>query len=55
MHHNERYKQATAIIFDMDSTLADNIPFHFQACLSFLRKHDIVLGPEEGKNLQGFM
>ena len=36
-----------AIIFDMDGTLVDNIPFHIDAWLSFLKKHDIVLDPEE--------
>jgi len=36
-----------AIIFDMDGTLVDNIPFHIEAWLSFLKKYDIVLDPEE--------
>lgn len=36
-----------AIIFDMDGTLIDNIPFHKEAWLSFLKRHDILLNPEE--------
>ncbi len=36
-----------AIIFDMDGTLVDNIPYHKEAWLLFLKKHDIQLNPEE--------
>ncbi len=36
-----------AIIFDMDGTLVDNIPFHKEAWIAFLKKHDIVLNPKE--------
>jgi beta-phosphoglucomutase len=32
-----------AIIFDMDGTLVDNIPFHRDAWLAFLKKHGIHL------------
>jgi HAD superfamily hydrolase (TIGR01549 family) len=34
------------IIFDMDGTLVDSIPFHKDAWLSFLKKHGIILDPE---------
>jgi beta-phosphoglucomutase len=44
MHNTNMLK---AIIFDMDGTLVDNIPFHIEAWLHFLKKHDIVLDPEE--------
>jgi beta-phosphoglucomutase len=36
-----------AIIFDMDGTLVDNMPFHMEAWLLFLKQHDILLKPEE--------
>ncbi|MBA4411493.1 MAG: HAD family phosphatase [Bacteroidota bacterium] len=36
-----------AIIFDMDGTLVDSIPFHKDAWLSFLKKHDIILDPDQ--------
>jgi haloacid dehalogenase superfamily, subfamily IA, variant 3 with third motif having DD or ED/haloacid dehalogenase superfamily, subfamily IA, variant 1 with third motif having Dx(3-4)D or Dx(3-4)E len=36
-----------AIIFDMDGTLVDNIPFHKEAWLSFLRKYNIILNPDQ--------
>ena len=36
-----------AIIFDMDGTLVDSIPFHKDAWLHFLKKHGIILAPEE--------
>lgn len=36
-----------AIIFDMDGTLVDSIPFHKDAWLLFLKKHGIILAPEE--------
>ena len=36
-----------AIIFDMDGTLVDSIPFHKDAWLLFLIKHGIILAPEE--------
>ncbi|NMH28133.1 HAD family hydrolase [Flavobacterium silvaticum] len=35
-----------AVIFDMDGTLVDNIPFHKKAWLTFLAKHNIHLEPE---------
>lgn len=35
-----------AIIFDMDGTLVDNIPFHKNAWLLFLKKYNILLDPE---------
>lgn len=36
-------KLPKAIIFDMDGTLVDNIPFHRDAWLEFLQKHGIHL------------
>lgn len=36
-----------AIIFDMDGTLVDNISFHKNSWLLFLKKHDILLDPEQ--------
>jgi beta-phosphoglucomutase-like phosphatase (HAD superfamily) len=36
-----------AILFDMDGTLVDSIPFHLQAWLRFLDSHGIHLRPEE--------
>jgi beta-phosphoglucomutase len=36
-----------AIIFDMDGTLVNNIPFHKEAWLVFLKKHNIQLNPKE--------
>lgn len=36
-----------AIIFDMDGTLVDSIPFHKEAWLIFLKKHNVLLNPEE--------
>ncbi|HAQ20220.1 MAG TPA: HAD family phosphatase [Prolixibacteraceae bacterium] len=36
-----------AIIFDMDGTLVDSIPFHKEAWLLFLKKHDINLDPDQ--------
>ena len=39
-----------AIIFDMDGTLVNNIPFHEEAWLRFLKKYDIQLKPEEFGN-----
>lgn len=36
-----------AILFDMDGTLVDSIPFHQQAWLRFLDNHGIHLRPEE--------
>jgi beta-phosphoglucomutase len=35
-----------AIIFDMDGTLVDNIPYHKEAWMVFLKKYGIVLSPE---------
>lgn len=40
-------KKIKAIIFDMDGTLVDNIPFHREAWISFLKKHGIILAPED--------
>ncbi len=36
-----------AIIFDMDGTLVDSIPFQKDAWLLFFKKHGIILTPEE--------
>jgi HAD superfamily hydrolase (TIGR01509 family) len=36
-----------AIIFDMDGTLVDNIPFHRDAWLAFLKKHGIHLNASQ--------
>lgn len=36
-----------AIIFDMDGTLADSIPFHRESWVLFLKKHQIHLDPEQ--------
>ncbi|MCF1750369.1 HAD family hydrolase [Mariniradius sediminis] len=36
-----------AILFDMDGTLVDSIPFHQEAWLRFLESHGIHLGPDE--------
>lgn len=36
-----------AIIFDMDGTLVDNIPYHKEAWFTMLGKHGISLNPEE--------
>ncbi len=40
-------KNLKAIIFDMDGTLVDNIPFHREAWLTFLKENNIVLAPED--------
>jgi len=42
-----RAKEIKAIIFDMDGTLVDNIPFHIEAWLSFLKKYNIILTAED--------
>lgn len=36
-----------AILFDMDGTLVDSIPFHQEAWLGFLESHGIHLRPDE--------
>lgn len=36
-----------ALIFDMDGTIVDNIPFHHQAWLTFLKKYRIELNQDE--------
>lgn len=36
-----------AVIFDMDGTLVDNISFHKHAWLLFLKKHNIILDPDQ--------
>ena len=36
-----------AVIFDMDGTLVDNIPYHKTAWLNFLKKHNIDLKEHE--------
>jgi len=41
MRFNEK-----AIIFDMDGTLVDNIPYHEKSWLIFLKKYDIIIEPE---------
>lgn len=43
----DRLKYKKAVIFDMDGTIADSIPFHKEAWLRFLRNHRINLAPEE--------
>ena len=43
----ENLKNSKAIIFDMDGTLVDSIPFHKDAWLLFLKKDGIILTPEE--------
>ena len=40
-------KLPKAIIFDMDGTLVDNIPFHRDAWLQFLQKHGIHLNASQ--------
>jgi len=40
-------KLPKAIIFDMDGTLVDNIPFHRDAWLEFLQKHGIHLNAHQ--------
>lgn len=40
-------KNLQAIIFDMDGTLVDNIPFHRKAWITFLKRHGIILAPED--------
>lgn len=35
-----------AIIFDMDGTLVDNIPYHEESWIIFLKQHDIIIEPE---------
>ncbi len=40
-------KKIKAIIFDMDGTLVDSIPFHREVWISFLKKHGIILAPED--------
>lgn len=37
----------SAIIFDMDGTLVDNIPYHKEAWIKFLKKHKINLDPDQ--------
>jgi beta-phosphoglucomutase len=39
--------ETKAIIFDMDGTLVDNMQFHIEAWLVFLKKHNILLNPRE--------
>jgi HAD superfamily hydrolase (TIGR01509 family) len=36
-----------AVLFDMDGTLVDSIPFHKESWISFLKKHDIELDPDQ--------
>jgi len=36
-----------AVLFDMDGTLADSIPFHQAAWVMFLKTHGILLNPEQ--------
>ena len=36
-----------AVLFDMDGTLVDSIPFHQASWVSFLKKHNIELEPEQ--------
>jgi beta-phosphoglucomutase-like phosphatase (HAD superfamily) len=40
-------KNIKAILFDMDGTLVDNIPFHQEAWLRFLGNHGIHLRPDD--------
>ncbi len=40
-------KDIRAVLFDMDGTLADSIPFHREAWLRFLGSHGIHLRPED--------
>ncbi|OOG76153.1 HAD family phosphatase [Algoriphagus sp. A40] len=40
-------KNIRGILFDMDGTLVDNIPFHQEAWLRFLGNHGIHLRPED--------
>ncbi len=40
-------KNTKAILFDMDGTLVDTIPFHQEAWLRFLGNHGIHLRPED--------
>lgn len=41
------FKGIRAILFDMDGTLVDSIPFHQEAWLRFLGNHGIHLRPED--------
>lgn len=41
------FSRKQAILFDMDGTLVDNIPFHSSAWISFLHTHGIDIKPEE--------
>ncbi|MGD9558284.1 MAG: HAD family hydrolase [Mangrovibacterium sp.] len=43
----DRLKHKKAVIFDMDGTLADSIPFHKEAWLTFLSNHGVNLAPED--------
>jgi beta-phosphoglucomutase len=36
-----------AVLFDMDGTLVDSIPFHQSSWVAFLKKHGILLDPEQ--------
>lgn len=36
-----------ALIFDMDGTIVDNIPYHFDAWLKFLANHNIHMNPDD--------
>ncbi|HSF54286.1 MAG TPA: HAD family phosphatase, partial [Algoriphagus sp.] len=40
-------KDKKAILFDMDGTLVNSIPFHQEAWLRFLSNHGIHLRPED--------
>jgi beta-phosphoglucomutase len=49
MKHNISLANFKAVIFDMDGTMIDNMPYHQQAWQKFLEQHDMHLSEEKFK------
>lgn len=47
MNSVQKMKKLKAVLFDMDGTLVDSIPFHQSSWVTFLKNHGIVLNPEQ--------